>query len=109
MQLHMASLRFSWKVKHDEAEEHTQNNLESINENSAVPEGVTEAVLNISVEAKCCNILDVNSDWASIDLSFHRLKFSSSPSRFRAPPLEFFDATCVFNPGIIFSEVEARE
>lgn len=30
----------NWKVKHDEAEEHTQNNLEGTDETSAVPEGL---------------------------------------------------------------------
>ena len=107
MQFHLASLQFNWKVKHDEAE-HTQNNLEGTDENSAVPEGATKRKLFlISAWKLCCNILDVNSSWTSIDfIPFHRPTFSLSSSRFSAPSLEIFDATCIFNPGIIFSEVK---
>lgn len=45
MQFHLASSQLNWKVKHDEAEEHTQNNLEGTDETSAIPEGATKRQL----------------------------------------------------------------
>ena len=89
-----------------------KHNLESTDGISAVPEWVTKRKLFlVSVwKQECCNILDVNSNWTSTDfIPFHRPKLSSSSSRFIAPSLEICDATCIFNPGIIFSEIEARE
>ena len=59
------------------------------------------------METERCNIPDVNSDQTSIDIiPFHRSTFSSDSGRFSAPSLEIFDATYIFNPGIIFSELK---
>lgn len=45
IQFHLVSLQFYWGVKHDEGEEHTQNNLEVPIENSTVPKGLIKRKL----------------------------------------------------------------
>ena len=52
MQIHLVSLQLNWKVKHDEAEEHTQNNLEGADETSAVPERATKRKLSLTAAWK---------------------------------------------------------
>ena len=52
MQIHLVSLQLNWKVKHDEAEEHTQNDLEGADETSAVPERATKRKLSLTAAWK---------------------------------------------------------
>ena len=48
----LVSLQLNWKVKHDEAEKHTQNNLKGTDETSAIPEEATKRKLSLTAAWK---------------------------------------------------------